>query len=424
MVIELYITLGVIFFLLLLSAFFSGAETALTATSRPLMHKLEKNGDSRATTVNQLLQSKERLIGSILLGNNLVNILASALATGLLISVFDDAGIFYATISMTLLILIFSEILPKSYAIRNANRVALRLASMVKTIVYFFTPATITINFLASTTLKCFGVKNNSSDVFDGTDEELRGAIELHDGNDSKTIKNERAMLRSVLDLGEVQVMEIMTHRTNTATIDAALPPEDAVKAMLESPYTRIPIWKDSPDNVVGVIHAKALLHEIHQRKGNIENLDLLSLATDPWFIPEQTLLLDQLEAFRQRREHFSLVVDEYGSLMGVVTLEDIIEEIVGEIDDEHDIAVTDYRIEADGKVIVDGNVTIRDLNRQYEWNLPDEEASTIAGLILHESRRIPDINQSFIFHGFRFDILQRERHQITSIRITPPPTA
>ena len=422
MVIKLYIMLGVIFLLLLLSAFFSGAETALTATSRPLMHKLEKNGDSRATTVNQLLESKEQLIGSILLGNNLVNILASALATGLLISIFDDAGIFYATILMTLLILIFSEILPKSYAIRNANRVALRLASMVKLIVYFFTPATITINFLVKTTLKCFGIKNNSPDVFDGTDEELRGAIELHDGSDSETIKSERAMLRSVLDLGEVQVMEIMTHRTNTATIDASLAPEHAVKVMLESPYTRIPIWKDSPDNIVGVIHAKALLHEIHQRKGNIENLNLISLATNPWFIPEQTLLLDQLEAFRQRREHFSLVVDEYGSLMGVVTLEDIIEEIVGPIDDEHDIAVTDSRIEADGRVIVDGNVTIRDLNRQYEWNLPDEEASTIAGLVLHESRRIPDINQSFIFHGFRFDILERERHQITSIRITPPP--
>ena len=212
-----------------------------------------------------------------------------------------------------------------------------------------------------------------------------------------------------------------MTHRTNTATIDVDQPPEDAVKSILKSPYTRIPIWQNSPDNIIGIIHAKALLQEIHKRKGDLKRLSLSALASEPWFIPEQTLLLDQLEAFRKRREHFSLVVDEYGSLMGVVTLEDIIEEIVGPIDDEHDLAMTDTQKEEDGTYVVDGSATIRDLNREHEWGLPDEEAATIAGLILYESRRIPQIHQSFIFHGFRFDILERQRHQITSIRITPP---
>ena len=420
MVTNLYIILSIIFILLLISAFFSGVETAITAVSRPLMHQLEQNGDTRAKIINKLLISKERLIGSILLGNNLANIFASSLATSVLISLFGEAGIFYATISMTFLILIFSEILPKSYAIHNANRIALGLSHTIKLIVHLFIPATIIITFFVGSILRLLGEKKSQDDIFDGTDEELRGAIELHDGDNSKTIKHERAMLRSVLDLGEVQVSEIMTHRTNTATIDANLPPEKAVNAILKSPHTRFPIWTNAPDNIVGIIHAKALLQEIHQRKGNVETLNLMSLATNPWFIPEQTLLLDQLDAFRKRREHFSIVVDEYGSLMGVVTLEDIIEEIVGPIDDEHDVVVTDSRVEEDGSYIVDGSETIRDLNREYDWGLPDEEAATIAGLILHESRRIPKINQSFIFHDFRFDILERERHQITSIRVTP----
>ena len=263
---------------------------------------------------------------------------------------------------MTFLILIFSEILPKSYAIHNANRIALGLSHTIKLIVHLFIPATIIITFFVGSILRLLGEKKSQDDIFDGTDEELRGAIELHDGDNSKTIKHERAMLRSVLDLGEVQVSEIMTHRTNTATIDANLPPEKAVNAILKSPYTRFPIWTNAPDNIVGIIHAKALLQEIHQRKGNVETLNLMSLATNPWFIPEQTLLLDQLDAFRKRREHFSIVVDEYGSLMGVVTLEDIIEEIVGPIDDEHDVVVTDSRIEEDGSYIVDGSETIRDL--------------------------------------------------------------
>ncbi len=420
---NLDISLGLILILLVLSAFFSCAETALTAVSKPLMYNLEQNGNLRAKIINQLLSSKERLISAILLGNNLVNILASALATSYLITIFGEAGIFYATISLTFLILVFAEILPKSYAIHNANRVALKLAHTVKIIVFFFTPITIGIIAFVNSVLNILRLKEKSGDVFERSSEELRGAIELHAGQNIETIKNERAMLRSVLDLGEVQVHEIMTHRLNAAAIDADQPPRDAVKAILKSPYTRIPIWQNSPDNIVGVVHAKALLQEIYQRKGNIDKLHLLSLATEPWFIPEQTLLLDQLDAFRKRREHFSLVVDEYGSLMGVVTLEDIIEEIVGPIDDEHDLAISDSKIEEDGSYIVDGSVTIRDLNREHEWGLPDEDASTIAGLILHESRRIPQVDQSFIFHDFRFDILERQRNQITSVRITPPKT-
>lgn len=409
-----------IFVLLILSGFFSGSETALTAASKHVMHQLEQSGDKRATIVNALHEDKERLIGAILLGNNLVNILSSALATSLMITMFGDNGVVYATIAMTLLVLIFSEILPKTYAIRNANRVALVVAPIVKPLITILAPITQTINFLVRQMLILIGAGNNSGETREAAEEELRGAIELHEG-DEPSVKQERDMLRSVLELTEVQVEEIMTHRRNVVTIDANLPPAEIVRQMLDSPYTRVPLWRDNSDNIIGVMHAKALLKELMQHEGHIEDLNIMNIASPPWFIPEQTLLLDQLQAFRDRREHFALVVDEYGSNMGVVTLEDIIEEIVGEIDDEHDLEVIGVTPQPDGSYLVDGSVTLRDLNREFEWDLPDEEAATIAGLVLHEARRIPEVGQSFIFHGFRFDIVGRQRNQITRIRITAP---
>ena len=409
-----------IIILLFLSAFFSGSETALTAASRPLMHQLAQSGDKRAGIVTRLHEHQERLIGAILLGNNLVNILASALATSVLLTLFGNVGVAYATIAMTLLILVFAEILPKTYAFRNANEVARAVAPVVDALVMVLTPVTAAINLIVRGIFKLFGIEVQAEDVLGADAAELRGAIELHVGEDGD-VKQERAMLRSVLDLGEVQVGEIMVHRKNVTAIAADLPPEQVVAEILDSPFTRIPLWRDDPDNIVGVLHAKALLREVRMRGEDLSGLDVTALAADPWFIPEQTLLDDQLQAFRRRHEHFALVVDEYGSLMGVVTLEDIIEEIVGEIVDEHDVSVTGVRPRPDGSYLVDGQVTIRDLNREFEWRLPDEEAATVAGLVLHESRRIPEIGQTFLFHGFRFEIVRRHRHQITSIRLTPP---
>jgi len=414
-------TLISIAILLALSAFFSGSETALTAASTPLMHRLELRGDARAAIVNRLHEHRERLIGAILIGNNLVNILASALATSVMLAYFGDAGVAYATIAMTLLVLVFAEILPKTYAFRNANQAARVVAPTVNGLVWLLTPVTAIINTAVRGILKAFGVEYHAEDIFGSGAEELRGAIDLHQG-ETEVVRQERAMLRSVLDLGEVQVGEITVHRKNVATIDADLPPDEIVAQVMDSPYTRIPLWRGEPDNVVGVLHAKALLRELRARGQDLGGLDVVSLASDPWFVPEQTLLVDQLEAFRRRREHFALVVDEYGSLLGVVTLEDILEEIVGEIDDEHDETVTGVTPRADGSYLIDGAVTIRDLNREFEWGLPDEEAATVAGLILHEARRIPEVGQSFRFHGLRFEIVRRHRHQITSVRVTPPP--
>lgn len=409
--------------LILCSAFFSGSETALTAASRPLMHQLEQSeNNERARIVNRLLDAKERLIGAILLGNNLVNILASALATSVMIQLFGETGVVYATLVMTVVVLIFAEILPKTFAFQNANKMALAIAPIMKTMVFVLAPITMATQFIVATTLRIFGVKSAGEEG--QSPEELRGAINLHDSDDDKeVVSQERTMLHSILDLAEVEVGEIMTHRKNVVMLDVEQPADDIVQQVLDSPFTRIPLYRGEPDNIIGVLHAKALLRAIRARQGNLEGLNLEELASKTWFIPEATSLMGQLEAFRARREHFAIVVDEYGSVMGIVTLEDILEEIVGDIEDEHDDDVRGVQAQADGSYVVDGIVTIRDLNRQFDWRLPDEEASTIAGLILHEARRIPKVGQVFSFYGFRFEIRERKRNQVTSIRIYPPVT-
>ena len=415
------LTIGAIVVLLVLSGFFSGSETALTAASRARMHQLEQEGNARAGIVNRLRENKERLIGGILLGNNLVNILATALATSVLTALVGDAAVALATVAMTLLVLIFAEVLPKTYAIHHSDRAALAVAPVLRLVVAVLAPAVQAVTLLVRGVLRLFGADASQVTISDYADE-LRGAIELHRGPD-EDIREERAMLRSILDLGEVEVSEIMTHRRNVTAIDADLPPREVLKAVIDSPFTRIPLWQGDPDNIVGVLHAKDVLRAVRGRDGEITQEDVLATATKPWFIPDTTTLSDQLRAFRMRHEHFTLVVDEYGSLQGVVTLEDIIEEIVGDIADEHDVPVAGVRPQPNGSYVVSGTVTIRDLNRQFEWRLPDDEASTIAGLVLYEAQRIPEVGQAFTFYGFRFDILRRQRNQITLLRVTPPAT-
>jgi Mg2+/Co2+ transporter CorB len=445
---DLVIVAGAILVLLVLSGFFSGSETALTGASRSRMHQLAKQGNKSAERVLGLLERKDRLIGAILLGNNLVNILASALATTALVALFGDAGVAYATLGMTLLVLIFAEVLPKTYALSNTDRVALAVAPIVRAVVLLFAPVTHAVQMVVRGTLKPFGI--DLSMELDGEmhEEELRGAIDLHDSEDPDT-RHERVMLKSILDLDDVEVADIMTHRRKVVMIDLGETVADNIDAVLGSPYTRIPVYRDDPDNIVGVLHAKALLREVRARQkvdadraaareeeeaeagdgpdfaplvSDLDSLDLGKLATTPWFIPDSTTLLDQLQAFRERREHFAIVIDEYGAFMGIVTLEDILEEIVGNIDDETDIAIPGVRPQPDGSYLVDGSVTLRLLAREFDWDLPDDNAATIAGLVLHEARLIPDPGQVFMFYGFRFEVVRRQRNQITLIRVTPPP--
>lgn len=419
MTMEIWLTVGSIAGLLFLSAFFSGSETALTAASRARMHQLAQEGQNGAKLVNRLREDKERLISAILLGNNLVNILASALATTLFLSLVGEAAVPVATLVMTILVLVFAEVLPKTYAIHNADQAAVRVAPILRTVVFVLGPVAQSISFLVRIVLRLFSAHPSEVTVTDYADE-LRGAIELHRGPTEETAV-ERAMLRSILDLQDVEVSEIMTHRRNLVAIDADLPATEILDMVLESPFTRMPLWRDDPDNIVGVLHAKDVLRAVHEAERTERPFEPLAIASLPWFIPDSTTLHDQLQAFRRRREHFALVVDEYGALQGVVTLEDILEEIVGDIADEHDIPVAGVRPQPNGSYIVDGTVTLRDLNRRFEWRLPDDKASTIAGLVLYEAQSIPDVGQTFTFYGFRFEILRRQRHQITSIRVTPP---
>jgi len=409
----------IILLLLLCSAFFSAAETALTGASRPRMHALEGQGDRKASLVNRLRAHMEQVIGAVLLGNNMVNIFASALATSVLIGLFGNRGVVYATAVMTVLVVVFAEVLPKTYAINNADRLALALAPAMNVVVGVLRPIIRIMQIVVRAILRLCGANVSTDLGADKTEEELRGAIDLH-AEASGEVEEAGAMLHSILDLNDVIVGDIMVHRSHLALIDADQPPEKIVQAVIESAYTRLPLWRGDQDNIIGVLHAKALLRAVQANGGKLESIDVIALALPPWFVPDTTTLLAQLQAFRKRREHFALVVDEYGALRGVVTLEDILEEIVGDIEDEHDIEVPGIKTEPDGSFIVDGTVTIRDLNRHCGWRLPDDAAATIAGLVLQEARRIPETGQVFAFHGFRFEVLERQRNQIRLLKITP----
>jgi Mg2+/Co2+ transporter CorB len=420
MTLGLGITLGAILGLLLASAFFSGSETALTAASPAKMHALEQDGSRRARVVNYLLTVRERFIGAILLGNTLANVAASALATSLFLSLFGEQGVAYATVVMTVIVVLFAEVLPKTYAIVNADRMALVVAPAVRFVVALFAPVTNAIQFLVRHTLRLFGASISDEAEVLSAHEELRGTIELIH-KEGGVVKLDRDMLGGVLDLRELTVSDIMVHRTKIDAIDAELPTEKIIDLALKSSHTRLPLWRGEREEIVGILHAKTLLRALRDAKGDVSKLDIMKLATPPWFVPDTTTLKDQLNAFLKRKSHFAIVVDEYGEVMGLVTLEDIIEEIVGDITDEMDIASIAARPQADGSIIVEGSVPLRDLNRLMDWELPDEEATTVAGLVLHEAQTIPDAGRAFTFHGFRFEVLRRQRNRLTSIRVIPP---
>ncbi|WP_319532557.1 HlyC/CorC family transporter [uncultured Cohaesibacter sp.] len=414
----LWLTALAILLLIIASGFFSGSETALTAASRARMHQKEKAGEPGAQAVNELLQMRERLIGSLLLGNNLVNILASALATSLFINLFGDTGVVYATLVMTVVVLVFAEVMPKTWAISNPDSFAQRVGPTVRVLTYLLGPIVATVEWVVIGLLRLLGVNTKEGQLLSGQDE-LRGAVDLLHMEGS-VVKDDRDRFGGLLDLEELDVSDVMVHRTNVVSINLDDGVESIVEQVLKSPYTRIPLWQGEQDNFVGVIHSKDLLRALADTKGDISQIDFREVAREPWFVPDTTSLKSQLNAFLKKKSHFALVVDEYGEVMGLVTLEDILEEIVGDISDEHDIDVKGVRKEPDGSILVDGNVPIRDLNRALDWELPDEEATTIAGLVIHEARQIPEPGQGFTFYNFRFRVLRKDRNRITSLRITP----
>ena len=422
-----WITAAAIAGLLILSAFFSGSETALTAASRGKLRSQADKGNKGAARALQITEDNERLIGSVLLGNNLVNILAASLATAMFTRLFGESGVALATLVMTFLVLIFAEVLPKTYAITNAESAAARVSPVIRLVVLVFSPVVAAIRALVRGILRVFGVKTDPESHILAVREEIAGAISL--GHSEGAVeKEDRDRLLGALDLGDRTVDEIMRHRSEIEMIDADAAPRAVLEQCLASPHTRLPVWRGDPENIVGVIHAKDLLRAMYARFREapdpataFDGVDEQGVAMKPYFVPETTTLDDQMRQFLRRHTHFALVVDEYGALQGLITLEDILEEIVGEITDEFDVdAEHPMRRTEDGHFLIDGAMTIRDLNRAADWALPDEEANTIAGLVIHEAQMIPTQGQVFSFHGFRFEVVAREANRITRLKIRP----
>lgn len=414
---ELWIIAAGILVLILLSAFFNGAETGLTGVSRARMHSLEQEGNRRARRVNAILAHPEKMIGAVLVGNTLVDMLAAALATSLAVALFGDAGVLVATGVMTVLVVIFAAVLPKTFAIADPDRTALIVAPVMRWTIMLLRPMTAAVETVVNVLLKLTpSTKDDAANIL-AAHEEIRGAIDLHH-KEGAVVKGDRDMLGGILDLKELEVADVMVHRLQMQTICADEPPEKVIAAALASPHSRLPVWKGDPDNIVGILHVKDLLRAVGSRGWDSAEIAIDKLVTPPWFVPDTTPLKAQLGQFLKRKSHLALVVDEYGEVQGLVTLEDILEEIVGQISDEFDRSESLIRPQPDGRVIVDGAVPIRDLNRHMDWSLPDEEATTIAGLVIHESQTIPDSGRAFTFHGYRFEVLRKSRNRITALRI------
>ncbi len=415
---EILLTLLAIFLCVGASAFFAGSETAVTSVSRARLFALIQDGNPRARKIGELHKNKEALIGSLLLGNSAVHILGSALAAGLAIKLVGEEGVFYASAIMTVVVVTFGEVLPKTYAILNSESVTLRVSYVLWGICRILHPFVRIVQWIDRPFLWMLGVRDGQDKSLVSASDAIRGAIELHH-HEGEVIKEDRDMLGSILDLSDRTVVEIMTHRSKVESIDFAQDPEVIISQAITINHSRIPLWSGNPENIIGVLHFKDLLRLVRSQKIGITREMIRRIAQKPWFVPETTNLADQLTAFREQRKHFACVVDEYGGWLGIVTLEDIIEEIVGEIDDEHDPrAIAEIMPYGPHAFRVAGTVTVRDLNRQLDWDLPDGHAATVAGLVLHEARVIPDANAVFEFFGYRFTIAEKRANQITQLLI------
>lgn len=423
-----WITALVIVVLIAMSALFSGSETALTAASRAKLKTMADAGSPGAAAAMSVTEDSERMIGALLLGNNIVNILSASLATALLTRAFGDAGIALATFAMTLLVLIFGEVLPKTIAITNPEPVAARVAPLIRVLIVLFSPVVTVVRTLVRGLLWALGVRSNPEGRMLAMRQEILGAIAL--GHSEGAVeKEDRDRLMGAFDLADRTVEEVMRHRSRIEMIDADRTPDEIITQALASPHTRLPVYRGNEENILGVVHAKDLLREVDRlvrgEEGNlaqIRDLDILKIAMKPYFVPETTPLDEQMREFLKRHTHFALVVDEYGGLRGLITLEDILEEIVGDITDEFDVVNKEAapRPTETGDYLIDGAMTIRDLNRLLDWTLPDEEANTIAGLVIHEAQMIPVEGQVFSFHGFRFEVLTRRENRLTRLKLRP----
>jgi Mg2+/Co2+ transporter CorB len=421
MTLEIVLSFVFVFILLAILAVLSATEAAYLSASRAKLHGYLKSGRKIAALAIKIRNTMEKVITTLILSHTLLTVLATIIFTEAFVVLIGDRGFDIAPWVITPLIVVFAELMPKFYAIRKAELISMRLAPLLDILIKFVRPVANLLEWLSRYILRLFGVDIQAGEAMAGTLEELRGAIDLHRGMGDEAAES-RAMLHSILDLSDVSVEEIMVHRRDIKMINLDDDIKTIMQQIIESHHTRLPIWRDDPDHVLGILHTKDFLRLIKSRgaKG-LDQEELIKSAKKPWFIPETATLFEQLQAFRRRREHMALVVDEYGTLQGIVTLEDIIEEIVGSIEDEHDIHVAGIWQAKSGEIFSTGSTTIRDLNRKFDWDLPDEEASTIAGLVMHEAQTIPAMGQVFNIRDYRIKVLRRVRNQISLVKIVPP---
>ena len=403
-----YFQIFTIVILVILSGFFSSSETALTSISESLLQKKVTEGDKKAYNTQILLKKKEMAISAILLGNNLVNILSSALATNILVKFFGTIGILYSTVSMTSIIFIFAEVLPKIYAIRKPDKLLIFYTPYLKSVIWFLSPVNHFVNIAIKYLVKNKNIESKSLGL-----DRIRGAILLAD-KEGRMIKDNKFMLESILDLNEREISQVMIHRKDIFSISKKENKALLLDTINKTPFSRIPIWDKNPENIIGVVLVKDLLRMLIK----IKNINLEKIMQRPWFIPETTSLSSQLNAFREKQQQLAFVVDEYGVLQGLVTLEDILEEIVGQIEDEHDSPSIKHQSDNKGNIHVNGDVTIRDLNRLHNLKFPEEEASTIAGLVINLAKRIPEKGEHFFIKNYLLTITSRTKTRVTKVQI------
>ena len=402
-----------VFLLILGSGFFSASETALTGANEANLHKMAEDGNTKAQKAKQLRSDKDRLIGSILLGNNLFNIAASALATTIALNYFGQEGVAYATLVVTILVLIFGEVIPKTFAFQNPDKVALAVSPLWYILVRVTRPLTASIQFIAGGIMKLLGISEQGASLVEGRDA-LRGAIDLHHSEGS-VVKADKDMLASILDLSELSVADVMVHRKNIKALDIALPAKKIIKQAAHSRHTRIPVWEGELENIIGIMHTKRL---VGINPDTATHEDVKSILYKPMYVPETTSLSQMLRQFQQKQKHVSLVVDEYGELMGLVTMEDILEEIVGQIDDEHDQTNQGIRHYGNSKFIIDGKISVRDINRELNWKLPENQGNTIAGLVIEVSEKIPEEGETIAIGNLHIKVLKKSHQQIKSVEV------
>ncbi|MDR2417018.1 MAG: CNNM domain-containing protein [Holosporales bacterium] len=414
--------LVLILLLIGVAGFFSASETVVTSVSRAQLHN--RRNDVRAIVLRTLQENLGLTLSSILVGNQLISQSVTAVATWLAIEFLGESFLPITAFLFSLFIIVYVEILPKLVAIQNPVHYALSSAPLLTIFCKVLHPVTRFLESVARASLRLVGIKVLSTGHPPCSDDELRGAIDLHATGGAEE-EQERLMMKSILDLNEVSIGQVMVHRKKLEMIEVCASTREMIEKILACPYSRIPLWQGNRENIVGVLHVKTLFRALQKAASNPKkNVDPVALASPPWFVPESTTLFDQLQAFRARHGHFALVVDEYGALMGAITLEDILEEIVGEIVDEHDVTATGISTQSDQSVVVEGEILIRDLNRQFNWDLPEEEAATIAGLVMHHTRKIPDIGQVCTIPGYAVEVLKRQQNRICLLRVSPQKNA